>query len=640
LPRSSSKICLGFSLLAALAAAALLSGCGPFQEQQLTLGNTNSTTPSSPTTPATVPGSAIVGNVHGGQQAVTGAHIYLFAANPNGYGSPSISMLNSSQPGVENDSTGNYILTDANGNFSISGDYTCTSGQQVYLLALGGNPGLPPGQTNPALALMSAFGACPEGQTNFASTVPFVSINEVTTVAAVYALSGFMTDATHVGSANTPGALQGIANAFSTVKNLVDISSGVARIQNVAANGDVPQSEINSLANLLVTCVNSDGAAGCAPLFSNSPGTNGSTPTDTIIATLNIAHNPAANVSALFNASLTSPAFGPALAAAPNDWTLALTFFADKMVAPYFPAIDSIGNVWVPGYISNTLTEFDPTGKILSGASGFTGGGLNLPYSIAIDASDNPWVINFGPVNASTVSKFSTTGASLTSSPFACDTACFFPAFDAAQNLWISGSDRTTVLRGDGSVLKTFSTSSYDSGIAINSTGIGWTIAQPRTLFRFTLPATQTPSSETTTAAAGNDLTSIAIDSADNVWYASNQNNAIGVSDKTGAIVSSASGYIGGGLKGPAQIAIDGSNRVWVANRDGNSLSAFTNTGVAISPATGYQAASLSNPRGLAIDASGNVWLTNFTANSITEFVGIATPSATPISATTHGQRP
>jgi streptogramin lyase len=639
LPRSSSKICLGFSLLAALLVAALLSGCGPFQQQQLTPGSTTNT-PSSPTAPSTVSGSAIVGNVHGGQQAVTGAHIYLFAANSAGYGSPSISMLNSTQPGVETDVTGNYILTDAEGNFSISGDYTCTSGQQVYLLALGGNPGLPAGETNPALALMSAFGACPEGQTNFASTVPFVSINEVTTVAAVYALSGFMTDATHVSSANTPGALQGIANAFRTVTNLVDISTGAARLQNVAGNGDVPQSEINSLANLLVTCVNSDGGSGCAPLFSNTPGANGSSPTDTIIAALNIAHNPGVNATALFNASLTNQVFGPALASAPADWSLALTFFADTMVAPYFPAIDSIGNVWVPGYIGNTLIEFDPTGKILSGANGFTGGGLNLPYSIAIDANDNPWVINFGPVNASTISKFSTTGASLTSSPFPCATACFFPAFDAAQNLWISGSDHTTILRGDGSVLKTFSTAAYDSGIAINSAGIGWTIGQLRTLSHFGLPATQNSSAETITATAGNDLTSIAIDSADNVWYASNQNNAIGVSDKNGNPVSPTAGYTGGGLKGPAQIAIDGSNRVWVANRDGNSLSGFTNTGVAISPAAGYQAASLSNPRGLAIDASGNIWLTNFTANSITEFVGIATPAATPIFPANHGQRP
>lgn len=627
---------LAFSLLA----AALLSGCGSFQSQPgSSLGNP--TTPTTPTTPATTPGSAIQGNVHGGEQPVVGAHIYLFAANPAGYGSPSISMLNGSQPGIATDATGSYVLTGANGNFNISGDYTCTAGQQVYLLALGGNPGLPPGQVNPALALIAAFGACPDGQTSFASTIPYVSINEVTTVAAIYSLSGFMTDATHMGYASTPGALQGIANAFSTVTNLVDLSTGVARIHNVAGNGDVPQAELNSLANLLVNCVNSDGTASCSPLFTNAPALDGTAPTDTVIATLNITRNPGANVSALYTASQLSAPFQPSLTAAPNDWTLALTFYANNMVAPYFPAIDSVGNVWVPGYTSNTLTEFDPTGKILSGSSGFTGSGLNLPFSIAIDSHDNPWVINFGPVGASTISKFSPAGAALTSAPYPCASACFFSAFDSSQNLWISGTDHATVLAPDGSVLKNFATSAFDSGIAVNSAGIGWTIGQPRELYRLDLSATLSFTSETTTSAtASNELTSMAIDSADNTWYASNQNNAIGKSDKNGILVSPANGYTGGGLNGPAQIAVDGSNRVWIANREGNSLSVFTNTGTALSPTDGFQASSLSNPRGLAIDASGNVWLTNFTMNSLTEFVGIATPSITPISSTTHGQRP
>ena len=624
-------------LASSLFAAALLSGCGSLQEKSVTSLTTTTTT--TPVTPSTTPGSPLAGNVHGGALPIVGAHVYLFAANPAGYGAPSVSMLNPAQPNVEFDAAGYYVLTDADGFFHISGDYSCTSGQQVYMLALGGNPGLPAGQTNPAIALMAALGACPEGQTNFASAVPYIVINEVSTVAAVYALSGFLTDPTHLSSSSTPNALQGVANAFLTVTNLVDTASGIARIQTVAGNGDVPQAEINSLANLLVTCVNSDGGSGCTPLFSNSPDLSGVPPTNTISAALNIARKPGANVAALFTASQITPTFQPTLTAAPNDWSLALNLYADKMVGPYFPAIDSIGNIWVPAYENNTLLEFDPTGANLSGPNGFAGGGLNLPYSIAIDSHDNPWVVNFGPVNSSTVSKFSTTGAALVSSAYPCDTQCFFPAFDAAQNLWISGSQHATVLGPDGSVVKKFATTAFDSGIAINSTGIGWSIGQPSLLYRFALPATLSSTSELTTAPA-NELTFVAIDSADKVWYASAKNNAIGVSDKNGALVSPANGYTGGGLKGPAQIAIDGSNRVWIANRDGNSLSAFTNSGVAISPATGYLAPNISNPRGLAIDASGNVWLTNFTYNSLTEFIGIATPTSTPVSPTTHGQRP
>jgi hypothetical protein len=634
LPRRPFALCL------ALLSLALLSGCGAIQQQSLTPSVVPIPPPTSPAPPSTTPGSPILGNVHGGQQPIVGAHIYLFAANPGGYGSASTSLLNPNQPGVSSDALGNYVITDASGNFGISGDYTCSQGEQVYLLSAGGNPGgLPQGETNPALTLMAAFGACPDGQTNFASTVPYVFINEASTVAAVYALSGFMTDATHVSSAATPGALQGIANAFLTVANLVDIGSGTALIQSVEGNGDIPQAEINSLANLLVSCVNSDGTAACGPLFSAALAPDGTTPTDTVTAILNIAHNPGANVAALFAASLTTAPFQPALTAAPNDWSLAITFYAGNMVGPYFPAIDSVGNIWIPDYVNSQLTILGPTGSIVSG-NGIEGGGLNLPYAIAIDSSDNAWITNFGPVGASTVSKFSPTGIALTSTPYVCSSACFFLAVDAYQNVWVSGSDSTTVFTPNGNWIEQYGTSAYDSGIAINSAGVAWTIGQPRSLYRFTVPAALSPVSEFVTASSGDDLTPLAIDSADNVWYVSNKNNAIGASDKVGTILSPLTGYNGGGLQGPAQIAIDGSNRVWVANRDGNSLSAFTNNGKAISPATGYQAAGISNPRGLAIDPSGNAWLTNFTDNSVTEFVGIATPAATPISPTNHGQRP
>jgi hypothetical protein len=617
--------------------AVLLTGCTSVPQQAVTEISPPAT-PIAPTAPATTPGAPIAGNVHGGAQPVVGAHIYLFAANQGGYGAPSTSMLNSTQPGVANDANGNYVLTDANGNFHISGAYTCTASQQVYILALGGNPGLPPGQVNPALALMAALGACPSGQSNFASTVPNVNINEVSTVAAVYALSGFMSGATQLSSAATPGALQGIANAFLTINNLVDIGSGAARNESVQGDGVVPQNEINSLANLLVTCVNSDGTAACAPLFSNATGLDGSAPTDTIAAALNIAHNPGANVVALFTASQTTPFFQPTLAVAPNDWSLAITFYSANMPGPYFPAIDSAGNIWVPAFANNTLTEFDSNGNIIANTNA---GGLNLPFATAIDAHDNVWVTNFGPPGTSSVSKFSPTGTPISGAPYTCADACFFLAFDANQNLWISGSDRATVLQPSGALLKQFATSAYDSGIAVNSTGIAWTIGQPRSLYRLGLSATLSAFPESVTSATSeNELTTLAIDSADNIWYSSNKNNAIGKSDKNGVLISPANGYTGGGLNGPAQLAIDGSNRLWIANRDGNSLSAFTNAGAPISPATGYQAAGLSNPRGLAIDASGNVWLTNFTFNSITEFIGIATPSATPISTSTHGLRP
>lgn len=613
-------------LTAALLFSTLLTGCG--------------ITPSQLTDRALTVGQTVQGGVHGGQQPVAGAHIYLFAAGTTGYGTSSISLLDPTQSGTATDTNGTYDTTDANGSFALTA-YTCTPGQQVYLLATGGNPGLAVGTNNPGLAMMSILGACPTGQGNFNSAVPFVYVSEVTTIASVYALSGFMADATHVSSSNTPAALQGIANAFLAFNNLANRSDGTALSQNAQGNGVVPQAKINTLANMLVPCINSNGAgAGCSLLFTNAINSAGVVPTDTLTAALNIAHNPASNVAALFSVAPASPPYQPALGAAPNDWTIALTFYSDSMVGPYFPAIDSAGDLWVPGYASNNLTEFDPTGNVLSGQYGFSGGGLNLPYSVAIDANDNPWIVNFAPLGASTISEFSSGGVPATGTPYPCAATCFFPAFDAAQNLWISSTSHAIVLSSSGAAVAQLPIAAYDSGIAIDSTGHAWTIGQGRNLYQFSLPSTVNTHPESVTATSGNELTPVAIDSSDNIWFVSNKNNAIGKSDKTGTAISPSGGYTGGGLDGPAGIAIDGSNRVWTANRDGNSLSAFTSAGTAITPSTGYQADGISNPRGIAIDGSGNVWLTNFTYNSITEFIGLATPSVTPISSSSHGQRP
>src|SRR5215475_10222586 len=87
--------------------------------------------PPSTFSPRTGSGMAIKGAVHGGQQPIVGAHVYLFAANTTGYGVPgiapsasnaSVSLLSAASTG-HSDSIGAYVLTDGNGTFSITGDY-------------------------------------------------------------------------------------------------------------------------------------------------------------------------------------------------------------------------------------------------------------------------------------------------------------------------------------------------------------------------------------------------------------------------------------------------------------------------------------------------------------------------------------
>ena len=580
------------------------------------------------------------GRLHGGQQPVSGSHVYLFAANTTAYGARSLSLLTPAAQGVANDTTGAYVLSDAQGNFTLTNRYACIPNQQVYVLALGGNPGLASGTNNQALALMAALGKCPSNG-SFFGDIPNVFINEVSTVAAAYALSGFLTDATHLASGPSTAAQRGLANAFLAIPTLADIATGNARIENPAGNGDVPQSKINTLANILVPCVNSNGInAACASLFAAAKNSVGVTPFDTLQAVLNIAQNPSTNVATLFALAPAAAPFQPTLAAAPNDWTLAVTYFADNMSGPYFPAIDANGSLWVPSFANNTLTVFDPTGDLPAGQSGYTGGGLNQPFQVAIDPTGNVYTVNFAGGNPSTVSKHLPSGTPATATSYPCGTSCFFLAIDGSSNVWLAGNNFVRTLNAAGASIATFPTNGYESGIAIDSANKAFTLGQGRALYHLALPSTSTQTVATAVATAGVELTALAIDASDNVWYTSNKNNVIGKSDKSGNQASVAAGYSGGGLNAPAGIAIDGSNRVWVANRANNSVSAFTNAGIALSPATGYQAPGVSGPRGLAIDASGNVWITNFTGNSVTEFIGAATPTPTPIAQATHGQRP
>src|SRR5579871_4462367 len=195
-------------------------------------------------TPAHLPTftKAKLGSVHGGQQPVSGATIQLYAVGSNGDGSAATPLI--SQP----------VTSDANGNFSISGSYSCpTAASLVYIVASGGNPGLAPGTNNTALNMMTALGRC-----DSLSSLGFVVINELTTVAAVSALSPFMTSPANVGSSSADAS--SLANAFTLASVFVNPSTGSAPGLNVPAGTIVPVAKINTLADIMAVCVNSAGA--------------------------------------------------------------------------------------------------------------------------------------------------------------------------------------------------------------------------------------------------------------------------------------------------------------------------------------------------------------------------------------------
>ncbi len=407
-----------------------------------TATTTTSTTPTGNNGSTTTVGSLSTvttteGASFGGKQAIPGAHIYLFAANTTNYGAPSVSLLNPALSGVSVDKDGAYVTSSSSGNFSFTGRYTCTPGQQVYVYASNGNPGLGGTLVNPVIGMLSIFGTCPASGT-FAGQISSFVINEVTTVATAYALAGFMTDPTHVASGPSANAKAGLANAFGAYNNLVDLESGQAKAYNDQGNGFIPQAKINALANLLVPCINSTGnGTACNTLFAATrASSNELPPANTAAAILSMAHNPGQNVATLFKIAAANSPYMPTLSAAPNDWTLSLTFFSDHMPGPYYPAVDSQGNLWVPGYASDNITKFNPLGIPIFDS--WATGGVKQPLAIAIDSQDAPWVVNFLP-GTSTISRFKSDGSLAASTPYTCAAACFFPAFDSGGRLWVTG---------------------------------------------------------------------------------------------------------------------------------------------------------------------------------------------------------
>lgn len=612
-------------------------------------------------------GAAIQGVAHGGYQPLTGAHIYLLAAATSGYGAASMSLLTA---GDGSDSIGYYVVTSNGGGFNISGDYTCATGQQVYLLATGGNPGLSPASySNSAAVLIAALGTCPSSGT-FAGQIPFITVNEVSTVAAAYALAGFTVDYTHIGAANTTQSRLGMVNAFNNIFNIINLNygqaydttpgvSGYSSSSGLSANGVVPKAKLYTLANVAAGCVNSTGpaSAACTTFFNNTPSNAGIKPTTVAAALINLAHNPANTYNFVTLSTGTAP-FQPTLTSAPTDWALSVKYAGPNTSQPGRPAIDAAGNVWVPNLGNNSLTQFSPQGVVYSGTAGYTGSGMNQPDALAVDSSGNVWVANLG---SGVASEFNNTGTPATVSGYSTQNGASYGVAIGQVNTWVSGSSSTTGLSPSGALVYRGTASTTDVGVAVDASDRVWMADlvsnQVAVIYTVTLGR-----AESTFALTGlNAPAAISIDASSNLWLANSgantvtkvtTGNTLGL-PTTGTVTTTASGAAG--IFKPYYTAVDGAGTIWVGNTNG-SLANLTSGAVALSNSSGYTTASTTayraNPSatvlgmipaysiyGLAIDPSGNVWGSDVDG-SLYQFLGIAAPTRTPLAYNNTGSRP
>ena len=364
-----------FSLCAATLSLLPLTGCG--------LGASQAST-------STGVMPAIHGVTMGGETPIAGATVLLWETDPanTGYG------LTARQ--IE-------AATVTGANFSFATGYTCTNANDfLYITSTGGD--VTDGSTsplyNPNLVLMAVLGSCAAlGQAGDASAQAAIQldINELSTVAAAYALGAFLTvnanggngqqlvyigaPATNAGTSGsctgTGSAMSctaaGLAHAFANAANLVNSSSSTGFPSGLAYTtvpgnslGSVPQALLHTLGNIVQYCTNSGNtsassttvSAACGTFFGDATPVGGTAPADTLSALVNIAHFPTHSVGTtctgitggLYCLAGSYPAFSPALSAAPRDWSLGIAYSGTPQGTfgiPQYLTLDANDNVYV-----------------------------------------------------------------------------------------------------------------------------------------------------------------------------------------------------------------------------------------------------------------------------------------------------
>jgi hypothetical protein len=581
-----------------------------------------------------------------------GATVTLYAA---GVGSSAPTILAT----VMSDSNGNfYFISGSGAPSSNTSYYTCVPGTLLYAVASGGQStdAGSQGGPNPSIKLMVALGPCGSIPLHF-------RVNELTTIAAVYALNAFRTIG---GAGGDPlgdmtqlhGNSPAINNAFATAALLANTTSGQPAAtfppaENCLGSAPVVNcfglGRLTALANALAACVRTPGgSAPCTKLFGD---TNAS---DTLEAALFIARNPGlVNIQDIFQLS-AGKLFSPGLSAAPTDWTISINFTGNGLTNTGSLAIDGSGNVWVATG-KNTVSALSPTGVALPGSPYRVAAQV---FSIAIDASGNVWApiykSNGGPGNPGTggVAVLNPSGTIV--GLYGTAAGVGNVAIDVSDNVWALGTNSAAVLPSGaplfGSPFTVQGLVYGGGGIAIDTNGVAWIENDSGVVVAVNSSGTALPGSPYTGGGLGGMSyghlpVGVAIDSKDNVWVA----NLTGVTELPSGLplspVDFTVGYIlpGDSIHG---VAIDGSDNVWVAGGPIGLVTELSSSGSLLSP-VGFAIAPDFQAYSIAIDGGGDVWVTSINGGvtggqlpGVTEFIGAASPTVTPLVTQIRDYRP
>jgi sugar lactone lactonase YvrE len=113
----------------------------------------------------------------------------------------------------------------------------------------------------------------------------------------------------------------------------------------------------------------------------------------------------------------------------------------------------SKGHVWTANYYSSSVSELELNndGTVTVVSTGYTGGGLDQPNSVAIDGAGNVWITNFRGASITELQGASSSqpgGPISTSSGYGQDASLSAPfgvAIDASGNVWVSNQGSTSI---------------------------------------------------------------------------------------------------------------------------------------------------------------------------------------------------
>ena len=547
---------------------------------------------------------------------------------------------------------------------------------QTYITASGGDAG---SGTNSAIALMAALGPC-----NSLSTSTHITVNELTTAAAQWALAQFFDSTGHTIGAPSSNA-GGLRNAYTGFANLADLNGSNFSVSGnpstfLPTGGSCPGASncdglerLDTLANIMAGCIESSGSSSsaCVKLMCDAtPGltyTSSCSGTPTITDTMGAAHlivtNPANNVSALFGLAAVSTPFSPVLGTAPDGWEIALNFApaGAAFSLPQSIALDASGNVFVANEFNQARNGFNGSVSELTAASGYAtglnfapaGASLDAAYSIALDGTGNVFVANSAGnhgLNVGSVSELTAASSYGTGFNFAPAGA----VFDGPTSLALDESGNVFASNYQGNSLSELSAaSSYGTGvnlapadamlngpISLALDGFGNVFASNYLGNSVSeLTAESGLGTGLNFAPAGalfNFPISIGLDGLGDVFAANasgNSNNG-SVSELTaGSSYGTGLNFApsGAGFNTPQSIAVDGAGNLFVANFS-NSVSELTagssyGTGLNFAPV----GAAFSQLNSLALDSAGNVFVANRAGNSVSEILGLAQPVITPV---------